>query len=586
MNANSKKAPGLGYLFALAGRRKMVLIAAVGFSILSGIFTFVPYLMIFRTILFLFSDVPDTGKIVSYGLIAAGAIILRYICHAVSLALTHIGAYNTLYEVRRQICEHLAKVHLGFFSDNSTGEVKKVLMEDVDRLEQFLAHQLPDIVAAIVVPVVVLCYLFTVNVWMSVALLATVFVIVLLMGVELSVSKKRMDYFYQMAGRQSGVIMQFITGMPVMKTYNLTADSYKTYSDTVSEYQKSWWSAAKQVMPIASFITVLVESGLIVTLPLGGLLYLRGNLELASYVFFLIMGMVFLTSYSNLMNFVQIFTQISSGIVRIQQILDVEEASEGETVLNQDMPHSLSFVQVSFSYKRKEVLHNVNLDMPAGSLTAFVGMSGAGKSTAAQLIPRFWDVTGGSIKIDGCDLRDYNSDSLMDAVSFVFQDSFLLDDTIYANISIGCPESTKAEVEAAAKAAQIHSFICSLPQGYHTYLGSAGVKLSGGERQRLCIARAILKNSPIVVFDEATSFTDLENEHKIQLALNQLLEGKTTIMIAHRLHTIVHADQICVFDQGQITEQGTHDGLIARNGKYAAMWRTYIEENSEVNIHG
>ena len=282
MQTRKKKALGLGYLLALAGRRKSGLIVAVGCSVLSGLFTFVPYLMIFRTILLLFSETPNGSMVFTYGLIAAGAIIFRFTCHAVSLALTHVGAYHTLYEVRRQICDHLGKIHLGFFTDNSTGEIKKVLMEDVDRLEQFLAHQLPDIVVAVVVPVVVLCYLFTVNIWMSLALLATVILIVILMGVELSVSKKRMNRFYEIAGRQSAVIMQFIVGMPVMKTYNLTADSYRTYSDTVSDYQKAWWDAAKQVMPIASFITVLVESGLIVTLPLGGLLYLRGSLELAA----------------------------------------------------------------------------------------------------------------------------------------------------------------------------------------------------------------------------------------------------------------------------------------------------------------
>lgn len=585
MQRNKKKAPGLGYLLALAGRRKTALIAAVGCSVLSGLFTFVPYLMMFQTILLLFERTPDTGKVFICGVISVGAIILRFTCHALSMALTHIGAYNTLYEVRRQICDHLGKIHLGFFSDNSAGEVKKVLMEDVDRLEQFLAHQLPEIVSAVVVPVVVLCYLFTVNMWMSLALLVTVFVIIFLMGVELGVSKKRMNFFYQIAGRQSAVIMQFITGMPVMKTYNLTADSYQTYSDTISDYQKAWWNAAKQVMPIASFITVLVESGLIVTLPLGGLLYLSGNLEMTAYVFFLIMGIVFLTSYSNLMNFAQIFTQISAGISRIQQIMDIPEAEAGNKKLIKNAPHNLAFDHVSFAYKTKNVLHDINVDLPAGSLTAFVGLSGAGKSTAAQLIPRFWDVSAGAVKIDGNDMREYDTDELMDAVSFVFQDSFLLDDTIYANIAIGRPNCTLAQVEDAAKAAQIHDFICSLPQGYRTYLGSAGVKLSGGERQRLCIARAILKDAPIIIFDEATSFTDLENEHKIQLALNKLLQGKTTIMIAHRLHTIIHADQICVFEQGKIIEKGVHAELIAQNGRYADMWKTYAKENSEVNIH-
>ncbi|MGL5437547.1 MAG: ABC transporter ATP-binding protein [Lachnospiraceae bacterium] len=584
MQTNQKKSTGPGYLLALAGRRKPVLLAAIGCSILSGLFTFVPYLMIYQTILLLFSAAPDTGKVFYYGLVAAGAIVLRYASHAASAALTHIGAYHTLYEVRRQLCDHLGNIHLGFFSDNSVGEVKKVLMEDVDRLEQFLAHQLPDIVVAVVVPVIVLGYLFMVNVWMALALLGAVMLLIMLLVVELSVSKKRMDYFYQIAGHQSAVIMQFITGMPVMKTYNLTADSYQTYSDTVNEYQRSWWNAAKQIMPIAAFITVLVESGLIFTLPLGGWLYLQGKLELSSYVFFLIMGMVFLTSYISMMNFVQIFSQISAGIGRIGQIMEIPEAHAGVRILTADEPHCLAFDHVSFGYKTKMVLEDVCIDIPAGSLTAFVGTSGAGKSTAAQLIPRFWDVMSGAIRIDGYDLREYDSDSLMDTVSFVFQDSFLLDDTIYTNIAAGRPGCLRQEVEEAAKAAQIHDFICSLPQGYDTHLGSEGIKLSGGERQRVCIARAILKNAPVVVFDEATSFTDLENEHKIQLALDKLLKGKTTIMIAHRLHTIIHADQICVFDKGRVAEQGTHEGLIAQNGRYAAMWQTYNDEN-EVGNH-
>lgn len=217
-----------------------------------------------------------------------------------------------------------------------------------------------------------------------------------------------------------------------------------------------------------------------------------------------------------------------------------------------------------------------------GSLTAFVGASGAGKSTAAQLIPRFWDVTSGSILIGGHDVKDLQTNNLMDTVSFVFQDAFMLDDTIYQNIAIGKDNCTRQEVEEAAKAAQIHSFIQSLPNGYDTHLGAAGVKLSGGEKQRICIARAILKDAPIIVFDEATSFTDIENEHKIQLALGNLLKGKTTIMIAHRLHTIVNANNICVFQNGRIVEMGRHSDLLQKNGVYAEMWRVYTQQEKEV----
>ena len=221
------------------------------------------------------------------------------------------------------------------------------------------------------------------------------------------------------------------------------------------------------------------------------------------------------------------------------------------------------------------------MQMKSGSLTAFVGASGAGKTTAAQLIPRFWDVTKGSIKIDGIDIKNLSTEAFMDMVSFVFQEAFMLEDTIYENIAIGRPDCTQEEVEKAAKAAQIHEFIQSLPNGYQTNIGEAGIKMSGGERQRVCIARAILKNAPIIVLDEATSFTDAENEHKIQLALNELLKGKTSIMIAHRLHTIVDAEQICVFEEGKIKEIGKHEELLRKGGLYRSMWNTYVSRREK-----
>ena len=287
------------------------------------------------------------------------------------------------------------------------------------------------------------------------------------------------------------------------------------------------------------------------------------------------MGIVFLSSFNNLLNFAQIFSKISSGLSQIKEIMDIQSIKSKDKTLQEDTPHSVQFENVSFAYGEKAVLKNVNLKMNSGTLTAFVGASGARKTTAAQLIPRFWDVTAGTIKIDGIDIRDIATHNLMDMVSFVFQEAFMLNDTIYQNIAIGKPDCTQEDVERAAKAAQIHEFIISLPNGYQTNIGEAGIKMSGGERQRVCIARAILKNAPIIIFDEATSFTDGENEYKIQLALGELLKGKTTIMIAHRLHTIIHADQICVFDNGEIKEIGKHEELLAKHGLYEKMWEIY-----------
>jgi ATP-binding cassette subfamily B protein len=292
----------------------------------------------------------------------------------------------------------------------------------------------------------------------------------------------------------------------------------------------------------------------------------------------MIMSIVFLSSLLNVLNFAMLFNQIMSGLKRIQDIMEIPPATEGSETLEKTQPRDVTFEHVTFRYDKTDVLKNIDLQLPAGKLTAFVGASGAGKTTAAQLIPKFWEVTEGAIRIDGRNITELRTENLMDLVSFVFQETFMLNASIYENIAIGNRAATREQVESAASAAQIHDFIMSLPDGYDTRLGEDGVKMSGGEKQRVCIARAILKDAPIIVFDEATSYTDIENEHKIQLALANLLKRKTTIMIAHRLHTIVNAEQICVFQQGRLEEVGTHKELLEKNGHYFQMWKTYSQE--------
>ena len=573
----------MSYLFELAGSKKTDLYIAILFSILSGLCTFVPYLMVFRTVLFLFDGNGNSAEAMRYGLIAAAFILLRFVFQAISVSLTHYGAYSALYAVRKRICGHIGEVNLGFFTDNSTGEIKIVLMEDVERLEQFLAHQIPDITVAIVVPLAVFVYLLTVSIPMALILIVPIILTLVLQSIMMALVTPKMQKFAVVQGQLNSALLQFVNGMPVMKAYNLTANSYKAYSGAGEEFNVLWKQISRVAAPISAVCKVLIESGIGFTLPTGGLLYLTGHLDLSSYVFFVIMSIVFLSSYNNLMNFAQIFSQISAGLGRIKAIMDIPVIPAGKDTFasKQDCPN-VTFSHVSFAYQETEVLHDICLELPKGSLTAFVGASGAGKSTAAQLIPRFWDVTSGSILIGGHDVKDLQTNNLMDTVSFVFQDAFMLDDTIYQNIAIGKDNCTRQEVEEAAKAAQIHSFIQSLPNGYDTHLGAAGVKLSGGEKQRICIARAILKDAPIIVFDEATSFTDIENEHKIQLALGNLLKGKTTIMIAHRLHTIVNANNICVFQNGRIVEMGRHSDLLQKNGVYAEMWRVYTQQEKEV----
>lgn len=575
---DTKKKTGMAYLLELAGKYKLHLALSAFFGVLSALCSFIPYVMVYRTLLFLFDGAADVSAALRYGIIAAVAIVGRFVFSIISGTFSHLGAFNTLYNVREQISRHIATVNLGFFTSHTSGEIKKVIIEDVERIEKFLAHQIPDITSALCVPIIVFIYLLTVNVPMALCLLAPVVLGLVIQGIATVATGRQMPEYHRLQGKLNSTIMQFINGMPVMKTYNMTAESYKEYSDTVTEYNSFWKRCTRDQGYTYGVFVALVESGILFALPVGGLLYFGGSLAVQDYLFFMIMSMVFLSSLLNLMNLSMMFSQIMSGMSRIQDIMDLPRTTEGASVMEKAQEHSVSFEHVTFRYDKADVLKDVNLILPSGSLTAFVGASGAGKTTAAQLIPKFWEVTEGAVKIDGKSITELKTENLMDLVSFVFQETFMLSDTIYQNIAIGSNTATREQVETAAKAAQIHDFIMSLPNGYDTKLGEGGVKLSGGERQRVCIARAILKDAPVIVFDEATSYTDIENEHKIQLALQNLLKGKMTIMIAHRLHTIVGADQICVFHQGEVEETGTHQELLAANGRYARMWAAYREE--------
>lgn len=578
-----KKSAGMGYLLKLAGKQKILLLFSAIFSVLSALCTFIPFIMVYNVLMFLFDGGVNTDAAIQYGVIAALAILGKFLFSIISGIFSHVGAFNTLYNVRATISRHIAKVNLGFFTGHTTGEIKKVVIEDVERIERFLAHQIPDITAALCAPIIMFVYMLTLSVPMALCLLIPVVLGAVVQIIAMGITGREMNTYHRLLSKLNATIMQFIGGMPVMKTFNLTAESYKAYADTVTDYNAYWKKAARNQGYTFGIFIALVESGIIFALPLGGYLFLQGSLSIGTYLFFMIMSMVFLTSLLNLLNFAMTLNQIMSGMGRIKDIMDLPETVQGTKTLIKSQPHTVTFDGVTFRYDQTDVLNNINLSLPAGSLTAFVGASGAGKTTAAQLIPKFWEVSGGAIRIDGVNINELNNANLMDLVSFVFQETFMLNDSIYQNIAIGSKSATQAQVETAAKAAQIHDFIVSLPDGYNTRLGEDGVKMSGGEKQRVCIARAILKDAPIIVFDEATSYTDIENEHKIQQALTNLLKAKTTIMIAHRLHTIVGADQICVFDKGCVSETGTHKELLEKRGLYRHMWETYTKIE-EVNV--
>lgn len=567
----------VSYLFRLAGKSSLLLAASAFFSIISGIMDFVPLVMLYRVLLFLFGEQPNMDLAMRYATYAGIAIVIKFVMMLLSGSLSHIGAFNTLYEIRSRLSAHIATLHLGFFTKTTSGKLKKTIIEDTERIETMLAHQVPDLAKAITVPLLMFGYLCTLSVPLALCLLLPIVIGAAILMIGMRSSSQYMSWYHKLVGQLNSSIMQFINGMNVMKSFNVTAKGFKQYSSTVEEYHEMWTECTKaQAWPYGMFM-ILIESGLLFSFPAGGWLYLRGAVDLPTFLFFLVMSIVFLSSLKSLSGFAMAISQILTGTEKIKSIMDLPQQTFGSTV-EKLADVAIRFDHVHFSYEEDEVLHDVSLEVPANSLTAFVGVSGSGKSTTAQLVPRFWDIQQGKILLNNQPVENFSEAALMQAMSFVFQDAFMLSDTIRMNIAVGKDQATEAEIHAAAKAAQIHEFIMSLPAGYDTVMGESGVKMSGGEKQRICIARAILKDAPVVIFDEATSFTDIENERKIQLALNELLQNKTTIMIAHRLNTIKHADQICVFDQGRIVERGTHEELVRRNGTYSKLWKIYAEE--------
>lgn len=573
----------VSYLLKIAGKSKWLLALSTFFSVLSGLLDFVPFIMLYQVMLYLLGTVPDLDQARKFGIYAAIAIVLKFVMMIISLTFSHIGAFNTLYNVRCLLSAHIAEIHLGFFSSTASGKIKKTIIEDTERMELLLAHQIPDLTKAIATPIIVFSYLFSLNHLLALNLLVPIALGLIVMVIGMKLGGDYMVIYHQAIEKLNAAIIQYFNGMNVMKTFNVTAKGFRQYSDTVEEYHNMWIQCTKSQGPPYAIFLVLIDSALLFTFPLGGYLYLNNNLSVVIFLFFLIMSIVFLSSLKALIGFSMSITQIVSGIGQVKEVMNLPKQKFGTSPINEN-DLNFQFEDVSFSYQTKEVLHGINLEVKKGSLTAFVGASGSGKSTAAQLVVRFWDVVKGQLSINGRPINDFSESALMDAVSFVFQDAFILHDTIRMNVAFGISEANESAIIEACKAAQIHDFIISLPKGYDTNIGEAGIKISGGQKQRICIARAILKNSPIIIFDEATSFADIENERKIQLALNELLKNKTAIMIAHRLHTVVHADQICVFDDGRIIEVGTHQSLIQKNGFYTKLWQTYAGTDGGVRF--
>ncbi|MCS2422941.1 ABC transporter ATP-binding protein/permease [Bacteroides fragilis] len=587
-----KKKKGLPRLFEIAGEKKGLLILAGVLSALSACCMLIPYLAVYQVLNNLLENAGEINNVdkeylTDWGWIAFAGLIGGLLLLYGALMSSHMAAFRILYGLRVRLSEHIGRLPLGYLNNSSTGAIKKALEQNVEKIELFIAHTIPDLVNAAATVAVMFVLFFSLNGWMAAACLLAI-VISILVQFSLMFGRKSKDFFRQYfdaSEQMSASAVQYVRGMPVVKIFGQTVASFRQFSQSIYAFKKYALHVCDTYQPGMVWFTVLLNSIVTFILPVGLLLLSRepGNVVLAGvYLFFIILGPGVAAPFHKLTFLASNTREIDEGVSRLDAIF--EEKPVPEPVIPQSPhKHDIRFEHVSFSYEntkettRTEALKDISFTAHAGEITALVGPSGSGKSTIANLIPRFWDVTQGAIKIGGINIREIATGQLMDRVSFVFQDSFLFFDTLYENIRVGKPDATEEEVHAAARAAQCDEFIGRSPQGYQTLIGEGGVYLSGGEEQRVSVARAILKNSPILVLDEATAFADPENEYKMQLALQELIKDKTVIIIAHRLSSIISANQIIVLKEGEIVQKGVHAELSRKEGVYKKMWDAYTD---------
>lgn len=586
----SKKKKGLSRLFEIAGQRKGLLILAGLLSAGSAACMLVPYWAVYEILKELLShgsnlSASDGTGITYWGWVAFGGLVGGLVLLYAALMSSHVAAFRILYGLRVRLSEHIGKLPLGYLNNTSTGAIKKTIDQNIEKIEGFIAHTIPDLVNVIATVVVMLVIFFSLDVWLTVVCLAVVVLSLFLQFSNFMGKRARefMGIYYDAQEKMSASAVQYVRGMPVVKIFGQSVRSFRQFNAEIQAYKTFALKCCDTYQNGMIAFTVLLNSTVTFILPMGILLMQASpqSLSLAVvWLFFIIMGPGMASPVYKLTFLGGNTRDIDEGVNRIDRILEKKPVPEPE---HPQVPaaYNVEFRHVSFSYEnteqgtRTEALRDVSFIASQGKITALVGPSGSGKSTVANLIPRFWDVEQGKICIGGADIRQIPTAKLMDMVSFVFQDTFLFYDTLYENIAVGSPDATKEKVISAAKAAQCHDFIERLPQGYETRIGDKGVFLSGGEAQRICVARAILKNAPILVLDEATAFADPENEHKMQMALQSLIKDKTVIVIAHRLSSIVSAHQIVVIKEGRIVQRGKHERLSMAEGVYKNMWDAY-----------
>lgn len=561
------------YTFAAKGKRYMFW--SVFLQGASSILGILPYYASYRIIAKLFNHSGSALFFLEMALLILIGMTMKTILGELGLKVSHQLAYETLAGMRKYAANQLLRMSLGTTEKWGSASLKKVFVENIEEMEVVLAHGLPEGLGNIIGLTITVLAIFVLDWRMALVSLAVMpigYIAIILMSMN---SKKKLEEFYNASRNMNNTIIEFVRGMKEIKVFGQGDNAFARYKKSVEEYKDyslNWYKTSWKYM---SFYEVVLPTTLLFLLPAGILFYSDGSLSLAAFIACVMLALSIGPMLIRVVFFIPLIPNLEQKFKPIKQLFSEQVLKEKNDLYLVPRQYDVEFDSVIFGYGKQSVLNNVSFCAKQGSVTAIVGKSGAGKSTVAKLLCRFWDVDKGTIRIGGQDLRDIPFQSLMEIVSFVAQDNFLFDMSIMDNIRLGRPDATDEEVIAVAKAARCDDFIQELPKGYATLAGEAGGKLSGGQRQRITIARAILKDSPIVILDEATSSTDAENEDLIQEALNHLLHGKTVLVIAHRLSTIVEASRIVVIKEGEIYGQGTHNDLLNSCDEYRHMWEKY-----------
>lgn len=581
-------------LFSFAAPCKGKMALSVFCAILSVAGGFIPFWAVYEILLAFINQNVTLNGILIWCLVGAAGYLLRVACHGISTILAHISAYTILEGIRLKIADRLMKAPLGEVMGRRIGYLKNIIMDKVEDLEPPLAHMIPELTSNLLLPVAIFIWMLVIDWRMGLAVLIAPVLAMIPMFFLMRNYNSQYAAYMEANNHVNSIIIEYVEGIEVVKAFNQSTSSYEKFVNAVQSFKEFTLAWFKSTWKSMNLMMAIMPTTLLGVLPVGLLLVQNGSISPAELAMGIILSLSIVGPLMKATTFINEAKSMEYAVEAANELLNLPVLPDSWKIVS--IPHNdIALKHVTFSYdgsEQNEVLHDVNLELPEGSFTALVGPSGGGKSTIARLIARFWDVTGGNITIGGKNIKELSIRQLSELVSFVTQDNFLFNCSLKENIRLGNPNATDEEVYAAAKAACCDEFIVRLDKGYDTPAGDAGKRLSGGEKQRIAIARAILKNAPIVILDEATAFTDPQNEDKIQKSIMALSKGKTLLVIAHRLSTIQNADQIVVLKKGRIVDCGKQKELLKRCPLYADMWKAHIgaknwsvSEKKEVAAH-